>query len=164
MPSNPKSSSKQSSRQSETRFRVLNRFTRLIVFCGLFVLCSFAQAQAEFPFTIKNPKKHTLPVAEAGRIYASVCMVVGREVRPEHPPALRPRFTLVLGSDVDQLVQRNQETELHLKSWDREKFAQAVVILAGREILKTRDIVLLGRRALSLTDAVVPVAELAEAK
>ena len=164
MPSNPKSRSKQSSRQSETRFRVLNRFTRLTLLCWLVALCSFAQAQAEFPFTIKNPKKHTLPVAEAGRIYASVCMVVGREVRPEHPPALRPRFTLVLGSDVDQLVQRNEETELQLKSWDREKFAQAVVILAGREILKTRDIVLLGRRALSLTDAVVPVAELAEAK
>jgi hypothetical protein len=164
MPSNPKSSSKQSSRQYEARFRVLNRFTRVMVLCGFFLLCSFAYAQSDVPLLVKNPKKQTFPAGEAGRIYASVCMVVGREVRPEHPLALRPRFTLILGSDADQLVQRNQETELHLKSWDREKFAQAVVILAGREILKTRDVVLLGRRALSLTDAVVPVAELAEAK
>ena len=164
MPSNQKSSSKQSSRKSDTRFRVLNKFTRVMALCGCFLLCTFAHAESDVPFTVKNPKKQTVPAGEAARIYASVCMVVGREVRPEHPPALRPRFTLFLGSDVDQLVQRNEETELHLKSWDREKFAQAVVILAGREILKARDVILLGRRALSLTDAVVPAAELAEAK
>jgi hypothetical protein len=128
------------------------------------ILSGSALAQSDKPFTVQNQKKKDFPAAEATRIYESACLVVAREVRPEHPPLLQPRFTLVLGSDRDQLVQNNQDAEVHLRSWDREKFAQAVVVMASREILKSENILQLSRRALSWTDAVVPLSALAEAR
>jgi hypothetical protein len=128
------------------------------------VFSGSALAQSDSPFAVQNQKKKNFPAAEAARIYEAVCVVVAREVRPEHPPLLQPRFTLVLGADRDELVQQNQVAELHLTSWDREKFAQALVVLAVREILKADSVPTLSRRALAWTDAVVPMTELANAK
>lgn len=123
-----------------------------------------AQSESGAPFEVETQKNKNFPAAEAARIYNAVCVVVAREIRPEHPPLLQPRFKLVLGADKDELIQNNDVTEIRLESWDREKYAQAVVILAGREILKTKHISQLSRRALAWTDAVVPMSDLAEAK
>lgn len=136
------------------------RPTALVAFL---MLGSLAFAQADDPFTVKNQKNKEWPAAEANRIYASACMLVAREIRPERPPELRPRFTLVLGAEKDQVLQRNQEIEIQLKSWNREKFAQAIVILAAREVVQNQNVVQLTKRTLSWTDAVVPAADLADA-
>jgi hypothetical protein len=128
------------------------------------ILSGSALAQSDSPFVVQNQKKKKFPAAEAARIYDAVCVVVAREIRPEHPPLLQPHFTLVLGADKDELIQQNQVAELRLTSWDREKFSQAVVVMAVREILKGNNVSLLSRRALAWTDAVVPLAELADAR
>ena len=128
------------------------------------VFSSSAFAQGDSPFAIRNQKNKKFPVSEASRIYEAVCVVVGREVRPEHPPLLQPRFTLVLGAEKDELIQQNQVAELHLTDWSREKFAQGVVVLAMHEVLKADSVPMLSKRALAWTDAVVPMAELGDAK
>jgi hypothetical protein len=125
---------------------------------------ALAQSENRGPFDVQNQKNKKFPATEAARIYEAVCVVVAREVRPEHPPLLQPRFTLVIGADKDELVQENQVAKVNLTSWDREKFAQAVVVLAAREILKINSVPTLSRRALAWTDAVVPLADLADAR
>ena len=164
MQSKSKSTSQQYSQQQfQDNFWNLRRIALMIVFLTA-VFSSSAFAQSDGPFAIRNQKNRKFPVSEASRIYEAVCIVVAREVRPEHPPLLQPHFTLVLGAGKDELVQQNQMAELHLTDWDREKFAQAVVVLAVREILKGDSVPLLSRRALAWTDAVVPMADLADAK
>jgi hypothetical protein len=142
----------------------LIHIVRVAALVGAVVLSSLAFAQDDSPFTVKNEKKRDWPAAEAGRIYASACMLVAREVRPERPPELRPHFTLVLGAEKDQIVERNQTVELRLKEWNREKFAHGVVLLAAREVVQSKAVLALAQRTLTWTDAVVPATELADAR
>ncbi|MCI0348505.1 MAG: hypothetical protein L0Z53_03680 [Acidobacteriales bacterium] len=160
---NDRFSSKNHPQQRQTYLLKTKRIALTILLVGA-ILSGSAFAQGDSLLSVRNPKNKNFPTAEATRIYESACLVVAREVRPEHPPLLQPRFTLVLGSDRDELVQHNLNAELHLKSWDREKFAQGVIVLAVREILKNDAVPKLSRRALAWTDAVVPMPELAEAK
>lgn len=131
---------------------------------GIVMLGSLAFAQDDNPFAVKNEKNKDWPASEANRIYASACMLVAREVRPERPPELRPHFTLVLGAEKDQIVERNHKNELRLKEWNREKFAHGVVLLAAREVLQSKSVLMLTQRTLTWTDAVVPATELADAR
>jgi hypothetical protein len=145
-----------------------HKLTHMVRFAGVLLgavmVSSLAVGQDESAFAVKNEKNKDWPAAEANRIYASACMLVAREVRPEHPPELRPQFTLVLGAEKDQLVERNHKIELRLKEWNREKFAHGVVLLAAREVLQNKAVMMLTQRTLSWTDAVVPAAELADAR
>jgi hypothetical protein len=134
------------------------------VLLGAILLSSLAAAQEDSPFSVKNEKNKDWPAAEANRIYASACMLVAREVRPERPPELRPQFTLVLGAEKDQIIERNHKIELRLKEWNREKFAHGVVLLAAREVLQSKAVMMLTQRTLSWTDSVVSAAELADAR
>jgi hypothetical protein len=140
----------------------IKTFAALLV--GVAMLSPLALAQDDNPFAVKNEKNKEWPAAEANRIYASACMLVAREVRPERPPELRPHFTLVLGADKDQIIERNHQIELRLKTWNREKFAHGVVLLAAREVVKSKAVLTLTQRTLTWTDAVVPATELADAR
>jgi hypothetical protein len=128
------------------------------------LLCSAGMAQSSLPFEVSNPKHQKLPVEEAGKIYISACALAARAVRPERPPHLRPKFTLVLGAADDQMVREEAASEIHLKVWNPANFAQAVVMLATREILKNEDVQDIVRTAVISARASVSVSDLRQGR
>lgn len=119
-----------------------------------------AQAQTMLPFEVSNPKNKKWSPEEAGRIYASACDLLARTVRPENPPQLHPKLLLVLGADHDEYVRGGGVNEVRLKLWDPEKFAEAVVLGAVREVLRTDDLKRVAHQSVSLADATVSPADL----
>jgi hypothetical protein len=112
------------------------------------------------PFGVSNPKNKKWPVDEAARIYFSACDRLAQTVRPANPPRLRPSFVLVLGAQNNEAVRDGKVAEVRLRSWDPGAFAQAVVILAGREILSRDDLVHITHEALTYARASVSVNDL----
>jgi hypothetical protein len=123
-----------------------------------------AQTSSQLPFDVSNPKHLDWPTDEANRIYASACELVARSIRPEKPPRLTPRFVLVLGSDENATVRSGPTAEIHLKEWNPARFAEAMVLMATREILKNEDVMNLTRDTLMAAQASVSVSELKRRK
>jgi hypothetical protein len=112
------------------------------------------------PFGVSNPKNKKWPMDEATRIYFSACDRVARSIRPMDPPHLRPSFVLVLGAQNNETVRDGKISQVRLKNWDPAAFAQAVVILAAREILSPDDMLQITRDALTYARASVSVSDL----
>jgi hypothetical protein len=119
-----------------------------------------AHAQNALPFEVSNPKNKKWSPREAGRIYASACDLLARTVRPENPPQLHPQLLLVLGTDADEYVRDGPVNKVHLKSWNPEKFAEAVVLGAVREVLRTDDLKRVAHESVSLADATITANDL----
>jgi len=85
---------------------------------------------------------------------------VARTIRPEKPPRLAPKFVLVLGTKQDETVHNGRVVEIHLKGWNAARFAEAMVLMATREILKNEDVMHLTRDTLMAAQATVSVNEL----
>lgn len=117
-------------------------------------------ATSALPFEVSNPKHKKWPENEASRIYTSACDLLARSVHPEHPPQLRPKFRLVLGADQDEFIRDSAIAELHLKSWDPEKFAQGVVVVALRELVPRPDLARLARLSVTLASSTADVSDL----
>jgi len=116
--------------------------------------------QEATPFAVSNPKNRKWPVDEATRIYFSACDRVARSIRPVNPPRLHPSFVLVLGAPDNETVRDGKVSEVRLKSWNPAAFAQAVVILAAREILSSDDVAHITRDALTYAQATASVSDL----
>jgi hypothetical protein len=127
-------------------------------------LCGNSAAQAPYPFQVVNPQKKQWSPDEAYRIYTAACELVARKVRPEQPPQLRPHFLLVLGAHENEIVRNGAVSEIHLRTWDSGRFAEAAVIMAAREIVKGEDVSGLARDVLMTADASVTVNELQQDK
>lgn len=112
------------------------------------------------PFAVSNPKNKKWPAEEATRIYFSTCELVARTVRPEKPPVLRPKFVLVLGSDNDEFVNLSPDMEVHLKSWNDVKFAEAVALIATRNLVHPDQMEKIVRQSVSLANSTVSVSQL----
>jgi len=69
---------------------------------------------------------------------------------------------LVLGAQENETVRDGKVSEVRLKSWDPAAFAQAVVILAAREILSSEDVAHITRDALTYAEASASVSDLKE--
>lgn len=117
-------------------------------------------AQTLLPFEISNRHNLKWSAEQASRIYFSACSLAARRIRPEKPPALHPRFLLVLGTQENEVVRNGQVSEIRLKSWNAANFAQAVVLMASREILDGGDVASIARDALLSANATVSVGEL----
>ncbi len=131
--------------------------------CALLLLISAAfgcAQQSAVPFEVSNPSNKKWPPAEAARIYDSACDLLARTIRPEKPPHLRPKFRLVLGSESDVFVNEGGVTEVHLKSWNPEKFAEGVVVVAVRDVLRSEDLARVVHQSVSLASSTVNVHEL----
>jgi hypothetical protein len=107
-------------------------------------------------FAVHNPRNQAMPYPEAEMIYLSACRVVEQEFRRSDP--LRPRLSLLLGSDSDRLYYPKRE--IQLKKWDKYKFAQGVVILAMESMLPNNKKYSLAKLALAEADSIVDVREL----
>jgi hypothetical protein len=142
--------------------RVKRRAGRVLALaiCMLAMLRASSSAQDALPFEVSNPKHLKWQTEEAGRIYVSACELVARSIRPEKPPRLQPRFKLVLGAREDEMRRRGAISEVRLKVWDAARFAEAMVLMAAREILKDDDLTHLTRATLVTAQATVSVNEL----
>jgi hypothetical protein len=89
--------------------------------------------------------------AEVNKIYLSACSAVQREFGNNE--ILRPRIALILGADKD-VLDFDKKTVL-LVRWDRNLFAQGVVILAFEDLLSPRRRMLMANRAVNWADATV---------
>ncbi len=112
------------------------------------------------PFGVSNPKNKKWPADEASLIYYAACDRVARTIRPTDPPHLRPSFVLVLGAQNNETMRDGKVSQIRLKDWDPAAFAQAVVILAAREILSPDDMVHLTHDALTYAQASASVEDL----
>ena len=92
------------------------------------------------PFEVSNPTNAKWSPEEAGRIYDAACALVARSIRPEKPPHLHPRFLLVLGSTADEIVRTDNRAEIHLKTWNPDKFAEAAAIMVAREVIQGEEL------------------------
>ena len=117
-------------------------------------------AQSSLPFEVSNPKNKKWPAEEASRIYDSACARVARAIRPESPPRLHPQFVLVLGARENETVRNGSVAEIRLKAWNAASFAEAVVVMAIREVLNTEEVTNITRAALISAQASVSVSEL----
>lgn len=123
-----------------------------------------AQTTAPLPFEVSNPKHLEWSTDEANRIYMSACELVARTIRPEKPPRLAPKFVLVLGTAENETLRSGPTAEVHLKEWNPARFAEAMVLMATREILKGEDVINLTRDTLMAAGASVSVTELKSRK
>jgi hypothetical protein len=117
-------------------------------------------AQNTLPFEVSNPGNKKWSPAEATRIYDSACDLLARTIRPEKPPHLRPKFRLVLGAESDQFVNEGGLIEVHLKFWNPEKFAEGVVVVAVREVLRADELARVVHQSVSLAASTISVHEL----
>jgi hypothetical protein len=143
------------------------RFKRFRLSFGLVVILAgvcAAQTPSPLPFAVSNPKHLALPLDQANRIYSSACELVARSIRPEKPPRLTPKFLLVLGADADETLRSGPNSEVHLREWNAARFAEAMVLMASREILKGEDVTNLTRDTLVAAQASVSVSELKQQK
>ena len=108
--------------------------------------------------TVSTKGKQQWPAAEVDKIYLSACTAVQREFGGDR--AVRPRVALVLGSDKNGV--NFDAGEVVLIKWDRDLFAQGVVVLAFEDLLTVERRERIAKRALNWTDATVEVAQIAK--
>jgi hypothetical protein len=142
--------------------KLLRPLRSSIVCCALLLLVTAVCgcAQNTLPFEVSNPANQHWSPAEAARIYDSACDLLARTVRPEKPPHLRPKFRLVLGADSNLFLNEGGVSEVHLKSWNPEKFAEGVVIVAVRDVLRAEDLARVVHQSVSLASSTVNVHDL----
>ena len=132
---------------------------RRLVLAGLIVSLLGISCVAQDSFSVRNEKREKWPEEEARRIYIFASQAVQREFNLTK--AFRPHFTLVLGSQKDQLdVNTN---ELRLVKWNKHFFAEGVVLFAFEQMLPSQKKTELTNRALAESDAMVNVQESREA-
>lgn len=124
------------------------------------VLAGRSKAQTGLPFQVSNPKHKKWPEEEAVRIYFSACELAARAIRPEQPPHLHPKFVLVLGANDNETIRYGDMSEIHLKNWRPDGFAQAVVVMAVREVLPNEKVAELVRTAILSSETSVSIREL----
>jgi len=138
--------------------------TIALVMYAVTLLKVSGSAQTSLPFEVSNPKHLDWSTDEANRIYSSACELVARSIRPDKPPRLQPKFVLVLGTAADETVRNGTLSEVHLRKWNPEHFAEAMVVMATREIIKGEDLIHLTRDTLIAAQATVSVNELRRKK
>jgi hypothetical protein len=138
----------------------IGHLTIAVAACLMLLIGISACAQSTLPFEVSNPKNRKWSPAEATRVYTSACDLLARTIRPENPPRLHPKLLLVLGAEHDEYVRDEGVNEVRLKSWNPERFAEAVVLGAVREVLPTDDLRRVAHQSVSLAGATVTASEL----
>jgi hypothetical protein len=134
------------------------------MFFILATLSGSCAAQTSLPFEVKNPKHKKWPEEQALKIYTSACELAARAIRPEQPPHLHPKFVLVLGSTDNETVRSRDMSEIRLKDWMPEAFAQAIVVMAIREVLPREQVADLVHSAVISSQASVSLGELQQGR
>lgn len=108
---------------------------------------------AQTLFGVRAIGKQNYPAKEADRLYLSACSVVQQEFGTPQP--VRPRLTLVLGTDSNEAF--FDKREIRLARWDPYLFAQGVVIFAFEELMGPDKKLAIAVRAVRWADSVVEI-------
>lgn len=125
-----------------------------------------AQTSSDGSFSVRHFKKANFSLSQddmrqAESIYRSACAVVQSDFRGGIGE-LHPHFTVVIGTDHDEIFSRRAEAdEIWLKKWDPVVFAQGVVFLAFDQMLTSDVLLQLSNRAVRQSKAAVAVSGLA---
>jgi hypothetical protein len=122
------------------------------------VLMSAALCSGQEDIAVHTKGKQKWPAAEAEKIYAAACAAVQREFGGHG--AVRPHVTVVLGADRNDVAMGDRE--IRLRQWDRNLFAQGVVLLAFQDLMPVEQRVALSKRAVNWADSTVEVHDLAK--
>jgi len=108
--------------------------------------------------TVTSKGREKVASAEVDKIYLSACSAVQREFGSSK--AVRPELALVLGADKEgvDLVRKT----IFLVKWDRELFAQGVVLLGFQDLLSPQRRMIMARQAVGSADETVNVGEIAK--
>ena len=116
------------------------------------VLILTAACFAPEGLTVRAKGKQTWPAAEAQKIYRSACAVVQREFGANL--SVEPSVLFVIGADKNEVEFGQQE--IWLKNWDRNAFAQRVVLVTFGDVMHDRRAAI-GKRAVTWADATLEV-------
>ena len=116
------------------------------------VLILTAACFAQEGLTVRAKGKQTWPAAEAQKIYRSACAVVQKGFRAN--PLGGTIGHVSLGADKNEVEFGQQE--IRLKKWDRNAFAQGVVMVAFGDLMHDRSVAM-ARRAVTWADATLEV-------
>jgi hypothetical protein len=128
----------------------------LRILLALLILTSavLAQSSSDGSFSVRdithaNPVLNPAQLREAESIYQNACAVVEHDF---HSSNLKhPHVDVIVGADRDLVHGR---TEMWMTKWDRDKFAQGIVLLL---LLNTNVIEQLSSRAVRYSNATVNV-------
>jgi len=135
---------------------------RAIVTAMFLVTSCLGQSSSGGFFVVRHIKKAEFSLTaaqmrEAEKLYFSTCAVVRREFPGSGE--LRPRFTLLLGADRDEV---HRQTEIWLRQWHPGLFAQGVAVLAFDQLLTSDLVRKLAKRGIQQSNATVDVSDLKE--
>jgi len=130
----------------------------LALVAALLFLATVSAAQDGL--AVRNDANLPWPSAEAAKVYLSACAVVQREFGATRE--LRPRVTLVLGTNKDYQGLYFKSREIRLAKWDPYMFAQGVVWLAFEELMPQEQLLLVSKRAVAWADATVAMDQIAK--
>jgi hypothetical protein len=119
------------------------------------VFASVCCAQ-EGSVNVSSEGKQKWSPSEVNKVYLSACTAVQREFG--NSIVLHPNIALVLGADKNA-VNFDKKTIL-LQRWDRNLFAEGVVILAFEDLLTPQRRMMITNHAVNLAQATVNVGEL----
>lgn len=133
---------------------------KAIVTVMFLVTSCVGQSSSGHFFEVRHAKKTNFSLTpaqmrEAEKLYQSTCAVVRREFPGSGE--LRPRFTVLLGADRDEV---HSQTEIWLRQWNPNLFAQGVAVLAFDQLLTTDLVRKLAKRGIQQSNAMVDVADL----
>lgn len=131
----------------------LAKMVKIAFLVVMFATVCFAQ---EAFVSVSTKGKQTWSLREVNEIYLSACSAVQREFG--NSVALRPSIALVLGVDQNAVDFNNKR--VLLKRWDRNLFAQGVVILAFEDLLTPQRRMIMTNRAVNLAEATVDFREM----
>lgn len=113
---------------------------------------------AQEGITVHPKGRQKWPAREAEKIYLSACSAVQREFGSNR--VVRPKVTVVLGADKDEVS--FDEREIRLTKWNRQAFAQGVVVLAFEDLMPVDQRLILAKRAVIWAASTVEVERLAK--
>lgn len=129
--------------------------TKQFVFSTAILLLATAGAAQEGLKIPANGNPSQL-AEQAREVYLAACATVQQEFG--HPGPLRPKVTLILGGAQDGVWR--DTGEIRLRKWNRDLFAQGVVILAFGELMPSEQKLAMAKRAVSWADATIGVRQL----
>lgn len=131
---------------------------KIIAILFFYTGIALAQSSPDGMFAVQNLKSGSLltdaQMREAEKLYQSACAVVKRDLHGT--TELRPRFTVVIGADHDEVHGR---TEIWLKQWNPVMFTEGVVVLAFDQVLTPDAIKQMGQKAARQVNATIDAAD-----
>jgi len=142
---------------------IQKRKLKTVSFVCFFVVFSISVSRADIPtlpFEVTNLSHAKWSPEEAVRIYDAACALVARSVNADRPPHLHPKFLLVLGGTADEIVRTDNRSEIHLKTWNADKFAEATAIMAARDLVQGSELRSIAHQSVVTAHATASVVEL----